>query len=108
MTITIPELMSKLAGAFAPEKAAGLEAVVHFKLTGAEPGEWNAVVKDGRCEVAQGLPHFRPTLTVSADSSDLTKIYSGELDPAQAFMGGRIKVAGDMTTAMKIIGMFKP
>lgn len=107
MAATIAELMSKLPGAFVPDKAAGLDAVVHFKLTGAEAGEWNAVIKDGRCEVGQGLPHFRPTVTVSADSADLLKIYDGELDGAQAFMTGRVKISGDMTTAMKIIGLFR-
>lgn len=107
MSVTIAELMSKLPAAFQAEKAVGMAAVVHFKLTGAEAGEWNAVIRDGRCEVAQGLPHFRPTVTVSADSSDLIQIFDGELDGAQAFMGGRIKVAGDLTAAMKIIGLFK-
>ncbi len=107
MPVTIAELMTKLPGAFAPEKAAGMDAVVHFKLTGAEAGEWNAVIKNGRCEVAQGLPHFRPTVTVSADSADLIKIYEGQLDGTQAFMSGRVKVVGDMAAAQQIIGMFR-
>lgn len=107
MTVTVAELMSKLPGAFKPEKAAGMDAVVHFKLTGPEAGEWNAVIRDGRCEVAQGLPHYRPTVSITADSGDLIQIYNGELDGAQAFMGGKINVTGDMTAAMKVIGMFK-
>ncbi len=107
MTVTIAELMSKLPEAIQPQKAAGVDAIVHFKLTGPEAGEWNAVIKNGRCEVAQGLPHFRPTVTVSADSTDLIKIYNGELDGPQAFMGGKIKIVGDMNAAMKIMGMFK-
>ncbi len=107
MPPTIAELMSKLPGALVTDKASDIDAVVHFKITGSEPGEWNAVIKNGRCEVAQGLPHFRPTLTVSADSADLIKICSRELDPAQAFMAGRIKVSGNMAAAMQIIGMFR-
>lgn len=107
MTVTIAELMSRLPGAFRPEKAVGINSVVHFKLTGIEAGEWNAVIKNGRCEISQGLPHFRPTVTVTANSSDLIKIFSGELDGTQAFMGGKIKVAGDMNAALKIIELFK-
>ncbi len=107
MTATIAELMSKLPGAIQPEKAAGMDAVVHFKLTGPEAGEWNAVIRNGGCEVARGLPHFRPTVTVSADSADLIRIYTGELDATQAFMAGKVKIAGDMSAAMKILGMFK-
>ncbi len=107
MTVTIAEIMSKLPGAFQPEKAGGADAVVHFKLTGAEAGEWNAVIRDGRCEVAQGLPHSRPTVTVTADSADLVRIYDGELDGGQAFMSGRIKVAGDTNAALRIMEMFR-
>lgn len=108
MPPTVAELMSKLAGAFVPDKAPGLDAVIHFKLTGAEAGEWNAVIKNGSCQVAQGLPHFRPTVTVNADSADLIKISEGELDGAQAFMSGRVKVTGDMSAAMKILGLLRP
>lgn len=108
MTTTIADLMSKLPGALSAEKAAGMDAVIHFKLSGPEAGEWNAVIKNGRCDVAQGLPHFRPTVTVAADSADLIKIYNGELDGTQAFMGGRLKVTGDMSAAMKIVDLFRP
>ncbi len=107
MPVTIADLMSKLPGAVVPENAVAIDAVVHFKLTGAEAGEWNAVIKNGTCEVAQGLPHFRPTVTVSADSGDLVKIYEGQLDASQAYMSGRVKVSGDMAAAMQILALFR-
>lgn len=107
MPLTIAELMEKMPGAFIPEKAQGVDAVVHFKFTGAEPGEWNAVIKDGKVEVAQGIPHFKPTMTLTADSSDFVKIITGEMDGMQAFMQGKIKLAGDLNVAMKLMQMFK-
>ena len=107
MTVTISELMSKMPGAFIPEKAVGVNAVIHFKFTGLEPGEWNAVIKDGKCEVAQGIPHFKPTTTLTADSSDYIKMLTGELDGMKAFMEGKIKLAGDLNLAMKLMQMFK-
>ncbi|MGE5251754.1 MAG: SCP2 sterol-binding domain-containing protein [Bacteroidota bacterium] len=107
MPLTIAELMEKMPGAFLPEKAQGLDAVVHFKFTGAEPGEWNAAIKDGKVEVAQGLPKRQPNLTLTADSADYVKIFTGELDGMQAFMQGKIKLAGDLNLAMKMMQMFK-
>ncbi|HEY5902157.1 MAG TPA: SCP2 sterol-binding domain-containing protein [Anaerolineales bacterium] len=107
MPLTIAELMEKMPGAFLPEKAQGLDAVVHFKFTGAEPGEWNAAIKDGKVEVAQGLPKRQPNLTLTADSADYVKIFTGELDGMQAFMQGKIKLAGDLNLAMKLMQMFK-
>ena len=107
MPLTVAELMQKLPSALIPEKAAGVDAVIHFKFTGAEAGEWNAVIKDAKAEVSQGIPHFKPTMTLSSDSSDFVKMFTGELDGMQAFMQGKIKLAGDLNLAMKLMQMFK-
>jgi len=107
MPLTIKELMSKMPGAFLPDKATGVDAVVHFKFTGAEPGEWNATIREGKCEVAQGIPRKEPNMTLTADSADYIKIFTGELDGMQAFMQGKIKLGGDLNLAMKLMQMFK-
>lgn len=107
MPLTIADLMERMPGALIPEKAAGVDAVVHFKFTGAEPGEWNAVIKDGKAAVERGIPHFKPTLTLMADSTDFLNVFTGQMDGMQAFMLGKIKLAGDMTMAMKLMQMFK-
>src|SRR6266498_5423119 len=101
MPTTVSELMEKMPGAFIPEKAQGVDAVVQFKFTGAEAGEWNATIKDGKVEVARGMPPRQPTMTLTADSGDYVKIFTGELDSMQAFMQGKIKLAGDLNVAMK-------
>ena len=106
MPLTIADLMSKMPGAFIPEKAAGLDAVIQFKFTGAEPGEWFAVIKDGKVEVSQGA-HAAPKMTLTADSGDYVKIFTGEIDGMKAFMDGKLKLAGDLNLAMKLTQMFK-
>jgi putative sterol carrier protein len=107
MALTIAQLMEKMPGAFVPEKATGVDAVIHFKFTGAEAGEWNAVIREGKCEVAQGIPRKQPTMTLTADSADYIQIFTGELDGMQAFMQGKIKLGGDLNLAMKLMQMFK-
>ena len=107
MPLTVSELMTKMPGAFIPEKAQGVDATVHFKFTGAEAGEWNATIKDGKVDVAQGAPQKQPNMTLTADSMDYVKIFTGELDGMQAFMQGKIKLAGDLNLAMKLMQMFK-
>lgn len=106
MPLTVAELMEKMPGAFIPEKAAGLEAAIQFKFTGAEPGDWNAVIKDGKVDVERGT-HPSPKMTLTADSQDYVKIFTGELDGMQAFMQGKIKLSGDLNLAMKLMQMFK-
>jgi len=106
MPLNVADLMGKMPGAFLPEKAQGVNAVVHFKFTGAEAGDWNAVIGDGKCSVSQGVP-ASPTMTLTTDSADYVKLFTGELDGMQAFMQGKIKLAGDLNLAMKLMQMFK-
>ena len=107
MPLTISQLMEKMPGAFQPDKAQGVKAVIHFKFTGSEPGEWNAVIADGKCAVAQGAPAEKATMTLNAESDDYIKLFTGELDGMQAFMQGKLKLSGDLNLAMKMMQMFK-
>ncbi|MBF9032096.1 sterol carrier family protein [Rhodobacterales bacterium HKCCE3408] len=43
-------------------------------------------------------------VTMTADADTFQDILSGELNPTAAFMGGKLKVDGDMGTAMKLGG----
>ena len=106
MPLTVAELMEKMPGAFLPEKAQGVDAVIQFNFTGAEAGEWNATIRDGKVDVARGTQPS-PRMTLTADSADYVKIFTGELDGMQAFMQGKIKLAGDLNLAMKLMQMFK-
>jgi putative sterol carrier protein len=107
MPLTVAELMEKMPVAFIPEKAQGVDATIHFKFTGAEAGDWNATIKDGKVDVAEGSPQKPANMTLTADSNDYVKIFTGELDGMQAFMQGKIKLAGDLNLAMKLMQMFK-
>jgi len=107
MPLTIAQLMEKMPGAFLPEKAQGVNAIIHFKFTGDEPGEWNASIGNGKCEVEKGAPSDTASMTLTADSGDYVRLFTGELDGMQAFMQGRLKLGGDLNLAMKMMQMFK-
>lgn len=107
MSLTITELMSKMPSAFIAEKAGTINAVVYFKFTGADAGEWHLTIAGGKCEVAKGAPASQAVLTLSADADDCVKVFTGELDGMQAYMQGKLKLAGNMSLAMKLLQMFK-
>jgi len=106
MSLTVAELMTRMPLAFLPEKAAGMEAVIQFHVTGEETGEWNATIRNGKCKVGQGTSP-NPSLTLTAESGDFLKIFSGELDGMQAFMQGRLGFSGDMYLALKLLSIFE-
>ena len=107
MPLTVTQLMEKMPGAFIPEKAQGVNAVIHFKFTGAEAGDWNAKIADGKVAVEKGAPSDKATMTLTADSEDYVKLFTGELDGMQAFIQGKLKLGGDLNLAMKMMQMFK-
>jgi putative sterol carrier protein len=103
---SISDFMARMAAALVPEKAVGINATIQLKLTGAQAADWFAIIQDGKCTLTPGLSPA-VTLTVSADSGDFIKIFTGQLDGMQAFMLGKLKVAGDMNLAMKLVSLFK-
>ena len=47
-------------------------------------------------------PAGDPACTMTLDSDDFVKLFMGQLNPTQAFMGGKLKIKGDMMLAMKL------
>ena len=106
MALTIKTLMEKMPGAFLPEKAHGLDAVIQFHFTGEEASDWYAEIKDDKVATVEGV-HDNPKMTMTADSADYVGIFTGEVDGMAAFMQGKLKLAGDLNLAMKLTQMFK-
>src|SRR5437867_11244371 len=90
---------------FDPASAAGVEAVVLFDLSGREPGQWTAVIRDGTCRVLRGRP-IEPTVTLTIDSDLWLAIARGERSGRDAFMNGEYQVSGDVVFMMRFGKIF--
>ena len=104
--LTVEKLMTRMPGAFKPENAVGVDTVLQYHLTGKEAGDWYVVIKDGKCEVHQGV-FPTPRMTLTADSDDYIAIFTGQSNAMKAFMEGKLKLSGDLNMAMKLPNMFK-
>ena len=102
---SIKEVMDGMPGAFQPEKASGVNAIIQFNFTGTEVGSYSAKVADGKCEVTQGTADS-PTVTINAPSDVWLKIMRRELDGATAFMSGQFTFTGDMGVLMQMGSWF--
>ncbi len=103
--LNIQAIMENVVRHFNPEKAAGIYASIQFHLLGDETGDWVATVRDQKLAVEPGTVE-NPDLVFSADSQDVQNIFTGKLNPMQAYMQGRVKFQGDMGLAMRLVGMF--
>ena len=80
---------------------AHLKARIQFHLTGSGAADWYIVAANG-----QGTRHVGtisdPDVTLTADAADWRAIQSGELNRTQAFMGGKLRIEGDVTLLMQL------
>lgn len=105
--VTIQQLMDALPGAFVPENAVGIDAVVFFSLSGEKGGEWTVTIREQNLAVSKGEPTEPPTLTLLADGKDVLDIFSGKLEPTRAFMLGKLRVKGNFGLALKLTNLFR-
>lgn len=68
-----------------------LKGVLRMVVTEGEGGEWKVDFKLGAGPVPEA-----PTTTVTINAADAAAMERGELDPGQAFVSGRLRVAGDL------------
>jgi putative sterol carrier protein len=103
---TVRQLILNHEKAFMPEKAAGVDAVVQYHLTGEEGGDWIITIKDGKCTVKEGVAE-NPKMTMTADAREFAAILLGKMDGMAAFMQGKLQLKGDLNLAMKLTSFFK-
>ena len=89
-----------------PAKLAGIKAVFQFDISGVDPGIYSVAVADGKAVVSEGASPS-PTVTISMASNDFADMVEGRLDGITAFMGGKLKVKGDMMLAMQLESLLK-
>jgi putative sterol carrier protein len=104
--ISVKQIVFNHVKAFRPDMAVGVNAVIQYKLTGEEGGDYIVTLKDGKCTVAEGEAPA-PTVTLSADAKDFKDVLLGAANGMQYFMTGRLKLAGDLNLAMKLTTFFK-
>ena len=103
---TVKQLVYNHEKAFRPEKAEGVEAVIQYRLTGEEAGDYIITLKEGKCAVAEGIVES-PTMTLTADARDFGDVLLGKANGMQYFMQGKLKLSGDLNLAMKLTEFFK-
>lgn len=102
---TPQEVFDAMPERFMPERAKGVDAIIQFKLSGENSGEWYLHVVDGTCSVTEGT-HEDPKVTIAMSDSDFVDLISGKANGIQLFMMGKIKVEGDLMLAQAMMNWF--
>ncbi len=106
MTITnVKEVFTKMSEIFNPGAAQGLNVAFQFDITGDGGGSWNIGIKDSVCQIQEGT-HEVPTVTLTMSCETWLAMVNKELNAMQAFMGGQLKVSGDIMLAQRVPELF--
>jgi NAD(P)-dependent dehydrogenase (short-subunit alcohol dehydrogenase family)/acyl dehydratase/putative sterol carrier protein len=104
--LTVKTIFDRLPEAFQADKAAGVDVVFQFKISGPDGGDWYATVKDGTCEVNAGV-HESPTTTIIMSDEDFVGLIEGTVNAMQAYTTGKLKIEGDLMKSQLIEKIFK-
>ncbi|MCS6318809.1 MAG: SCP2 sterol-binding domain-containing protein [Nitrospira sp.] len=102
---TVRAFFSTLAGKLDPEAADGLDVVYQFNLNGAEGGQYQLQIRDGACQVSEGV-HPDPQVTLAMSGEDCLKVLNGQISGTMVAMTGRLRISGDMGLALQLASLF--
>lgn len=103
---TVRGLMEAMPGALNREAAAGLTVTYQFEVSGGENFTAHLRIENGAAMYQEG-PAPQADVIIKTPADVWLAIAKGELNGAQAFMGGKFKVEGDMGLLMKMNALFK-
>ena len=104
----IGEVFRRMEQHFKPGSATGVDAVIHWKITGRPDGaidHYEVVLKDGTCTARKDSQH-EPRVTLTLDGVDFMRLVTGNAAGPTLFMSGKLKIEGDLMFSAQIQSMF--
>ena len=100
----IAQIFPEMTNRFNASKAQGTNATILFDLSGENGGKFWVKIADGTVENGEG--EVAADMTVRSSGDDFYALVSGNLNPMQAVMMGKVKVS-DVQLGMKMIQIFQ-
>ncbi|KAM5193032.1 hydroxysteroid dehydrogenase-like protein 2 [Mantella aurantiaca] len=98
----VEDMFKAIGKSINEEAVKAVKGIYQFELSGAEQGTWYLDLKTDKGAVGKGEPSVKADVVMSLDSEDFVKMFTGKLKPTMAFMGGKLKIKGNMALAMKL------
>jgi len=104
---SIKELFEAMPFGLNKTRAKGIDSIVQYHLTGAEPVDGYLIIKDLHCTYNTGI-HPNPKTTIRADSKLWLAISNNEIPGDKAFINKEYRADGDLSILLKMSDLFRP
>jgi len=106
--LTVKGVFDRMPEAFQADKAAGVDVVFQYRISGPSGGDWYAMIKDGTCAVKEKEgTHESPTTTILMSDENFLSLIKGALNAMQAYTSGKLRIEGDLMKSQLIEKLFR-
>lgn len=107
--LILAEIFRRMPEQFDPKRAAGVDAVVEWRILEREPeghDSWHLVLRGGECRVQTG-PAEDPAVVYEIGPVDFIRLVTGNASGPRLFLFGRLKIRGNLLLAARMPGFFR-
>jgi len=98
----LDEIFQGMEKRFQPDKASGVDATVQWLITdGDEEKPYALTIKDGAFSWEKAKAE-NPTVTLSTDRDSFTALMTGQAQGPALYMGGKLRIQGDLMLAQRM------
>ena len=102
----LDRVFEQFGARFRPDHAAGVDAESQFLIRdGSDEHPYLVAIRGGRCEVRPERGKD-PRVTLVAELLPFVQLVTGHAEGANLFMTGRLRVAGDLVFALRLLSFF--
>jgi putative sterol carrier protein len=105
----LDEIFGRMADHVDPQRAAGINAVVHFKILDRPEGgydHYEVVFEDGACRASDQIER-EPKVTIRVGPVHFLKLAANQASGPTLFMTGKLRLEGDVMLASRLTGFFR-
>jgi putative sterol carrier protein len=105
----LDEIFGRMEEHFHADRATGVDAVVHFRITDRPDGgedRYEVVLRDGTCALNNPPQHDART-TIVVDPVSFLKLVTGNANGPELFLRRKLKIKGDLVFAAQVAGLFR-
>jgi uncharacterized OB-fold protein/putative sterol carrier protein len=103
--IKVEDIFNSMKERFRPEGAKGVDAVFGYDIK--DEGKWKLTVKNNEMKLEKTDDLGGCASIMKADGETFVGVNTGKVDATNAFMGGKVKVDGDMAAFGKTGKLFR-